>query len=137
VNEFGAQWTKIGSLIGRTSYTCRACYKRLVDKAGSSMQMPKKYKASPEEKLGTSFRPRSTFSLKSSLPIAIALANQSYDEEDIAMEPENQLAAYSQLQAVQVMKNVSSVLANYPTLKIAKTAENEKRPWTKTEVSPY
>lgn len=65
------------------------------------------------------------------LPISI---KASGEKDDIYSEPANQIEAYTQLQSFQENANVSSVLANFPTLKLAKAPENEKRPWTKAEV---
>ena len=42
VAEYGAKWTTIGKLLGRTAYVCRAAYKRFVDKApAKTLKMPK------------------------------------------------------------------------------------------------
>ena len=51
VDEKGPRWTEIGRQLRRTAYTCRAAYKRLLDKSEDpSMEMPKlKRKSRTEE----------------------------------------------------------------------------------------
>lgn len=49
VEEYGPRWTKIGSILNRSSYVCRAAYKRLLDKIPEA-SMPKLNKPSRQQK---------------------------------------------------------------------------------------